>query len=69
MVISMLQNWSQRYYIYNNNIKCVDSTIKCVNSPIKCIGFESFHYAINRNVVSFFVFFSDFDFMFISMYC
>ena len=40
------------YYNHNNNIKRVDSTIKC-------IGFESFHYAINLNVVSSFMIFSD----------
>ena len=39
-VVSMLQNWNQRYSSHNSNIKCVDSTIKC-------IGFESFHFAIN----------------------
>ena len=36
---------SQRYSNHNSNIKCIDSTIKC-------IGFESFHYAINLDVVS-----------------
>ena len=24
MVFSMLQNWSQRYYSHNSNIKCID---------------------------------------------
>ena len=62
MVVSMLQTWSQRYSSHNSNIKCVDSTIKC-------ISFESFHYAINLNVVLFFMVFNDFDYMFISMYC
>ena len=58
MIDSMLKNWSQRYYSHNSNIKCVDSTIKC-------IGFKSFHYAINLDVVSSFVVFNDFDFMFL----
>ena len=50
------------YSNHNSNIKCVDSTIKC-------IGFESFHYAINLDVVSSFMVFRDFDSMFLSMYC
>ena len=58
----MLQNWNQRYYSHNSSIKCVDSTIKC-------IGFKSFHYAINLDVVSSFMIFSNFDYIFISMYC
>ena len=62
MVVSILQNWSQRYSSHNINIKCVDSIIKY-------IGFESFHYAINLNVVLSFVVFSDFESMFLSMYC
>ena len=62
MIVSMLQNWSQRYSSHNSNIKCVDSTIKC-------IGFESFRYAINLDVVSSFMIFSGFDYMFLSMYC
>ena len=62
MIVSMLQKWSQRYSSHNSNIKCVDLTIKC-------IGFESFHYAINLDVVSSFVVFSDFNYIFISMYC
>ena len=49
------------YYSHNSNIKYMDSTIKC-------IGFESFHYAINLDVVSSFMVFSDFDSMFISLY-
>ena len=35
---------------------------------IKCINFKSIHYAINLDVVSFFMIFSDFDYIFISMY-
>ena len=49
------------YSSHNSNIKCVDLTTKC-------IGFESFHYAMNLDVVSSFVVFSDFNFMFLSMY-
>ena len=49
------------YSSHNNNIKCVDSTTKC-------IGFESFHYAINLDVVASFVVFSDFNSMFLSIY-
>ena len=37
------------YFSYNSNIKCI-------SSAIKCIGFESIHYDINLNVVSFFIF-------------
>ena len=62
LVINMLHNWSHMYSSHNNNIKCVDSTITY-------IGFESFHYAINLNVVLSFVVFNNFDFMFLSMYC
>ena len=61
MVVNMLQNWSNRYSSHNSNIKYIGSTIKCID-------FESIHYAINLDVVSSFVVFSDFDFMFLSMY-
>ena len=61
MIISMLENWSQRYSSHNSNIKCVDLAIKCIN-------FEWFHYAINLDVVSSFVVFSDFDYMFLLIY-
>ena len=50
------------YSIHNNNIKCVESIIKLK-------GFELIHYIINLNVVSFYMIFKDFDYMFISMYC
>ena len=50
------------YSNHNSNIKCIDSTIKC-------IGFESFHYAINLDVVSSFIVFRNFDSMFLLMYC
>ena len=49
------------YYNHNSNIKYIDSTIKY-------IGFESFYYAINLDVVLSFMVFSNFDFMFISIY-
>ena len=61
MVINILQNLSQRYSSHNSNIKCVDSTINC-------ISFESFHNVINLNVVSSFMVFNGFDYMFLSMY-
>ena len=61
MVVSMLQNLSQRYYSHNSNIKYVDSTIKCID-------FESFYYVINLDIVSSFVVFSDFDSILLSMY-
>ena len=48
------------YFSHNSNIKCIDSIIKY-------IGFEPFHYAINLDVVSSFVVFSDFDYMFMYM--
>ena len=61
MVINMLQNLNHRYYGQNSNIQCVDSTIKY-------ISFEPIHYAINLDVVLSSLVFSDFDFMFLSMY-
>ena len=61
IVVSMLQNLSQRYYSHNSNIKYVDSTIKCID-------FESFYYVINLDIVSSFVVFSDFDSIILSMY-
>ena len=45
-----------------------NSNIKCLGSTIKCIGFEPNHCAINLNIVSFFMVFSNFDSMFLSMY-
>ena len=54
----MLYNLSYRYYSHNSNIKYVNLTIKCID-------FESFYYAINLNVVSSFIVFSHFDFMFL----
>ena len=38
-------------------------------STIKYIGFESIHYAINMDVVSLFMIFSDFDYMFLLISC
>ena len=58
----MLQNLSHRYFSHNSSIKCVYSTIKCID-------FESIHYAINLDVVSSLMVFSDFDFLFLLMYC
>ena len=49
------------YYSHSSNIKYVSSIIKC-------ISFELVHYVINLDVVSSFIVFSDFDFMFILMY-
>ena len=60
MVIKMLQIWSNRYYSHNINIKYVSSTIKCID-------FESIDY-VNLDVVSSFMIFSDFDYMFLYMY-
>ena len=57
----MLQNLSHSYYSHNSNFKCVDLTIKCISS-------ELIDYAINLDVVSSYVVFSDFDYMFLSMY-
>ena len=56
----MLQIWSNRYYSHNINIKYVSSTIKCID-------FESIDY-VNLDVVSSFMIFSDFDYMFLYMY-
>ena len=50
------------YSSHNSNIKYVDFTIKY-------IGFKSFHYAINLDIVSSFVVFSDFDSLFLLIYC
>ena len=46
---------------------CHNNNIKYVGSIIKCIDFESIHYTINLDVVSFFMIFSDFDYMFLWM--
>ena len=62
MVINMLQNWSHRYSNHNSNIKYLGSIIKY-------IGFKLIHYAINLDVVSSFMVFSEFDSIFLSIYC
>ena len=49
------------YYSHNSNIKCVGSIIKCK-------GFEPIGYAINLDVVSSSMVFSDFDSMFLYLY-
>ena len=46
-----------------------NSNIKYVGSTNKCIGFESFHYVTNLDTVLSFMVFSNFEFMFLSMYC
>ena len=43
-------------YSLNSNIKCIDSTIKCV-------GFKPIFYFINLVVVSYFMIFSEFDYV------
>ena len=58
---SIIVNISYMYSKHNSNIKCVDLIIKCIN-------FESFYYAINLNIISFSMVFSNFDYMFLSMY-
>ena len=50
------------YYSHNSNIKYISSIINC-------LGFKPIHYAINLDVVSFFMIFNDFDFIFLSIYC
>ena len=62
MIFNMLQNLSNMYSIHNNNIKCLGSIIKC-------IGFELIHYVINLDVILSHMVFSDFDSMFLSIYC
>ena len=57
----MQQNWSHGYYSHNSNIKCVDITIKYV-------GFKRIHYTINLDVISSFMIFNDFSYIFMSMY-
>ena len=57
MTINMLQNLSHMYFSHNS-----------IGSNIKCIDFESIHYVINLDVVSSFMVFNDFDYIFLSMY-
>ena len=61
MIINMLHNWNNLYCNHNSNIKCVASTIKC-------IGFELIYYAVNLDIVSSFMVFSDFNYMFLPIY-
>ena len=35
---------------------------------IKCLGFKSIYYAINLYIVSYFMMFSEVDYVFVSMY-
>ena len=60
-VINILQNRSHRYSSHKNNIKYVDSVIKY-------IGFESIRYITNLDVVSSFMIFNNFDYIFLSIY-
>ena len=46
-----------------------NSNIKYIGSTIKCIGFGSIHFAINLDDISSSMVFSDFNYMFLSMYC
>ena len=57
----MLENWNHRYSSHNSNTKYVGSIIND-------ISFELIHYAINLDIDLFFIIFSDFDFIFLSMY-
>ena len=61
MVVNILQNITKIYFNHNSNIKYLDSTIKY-------IGFESFRYNINMDVISSFMFFNGFNSMFPSMH-
>ena len=60
--INILHKLNHMYSNHNSNIKYVDSIIQY-------IGFNSIHYTINLDVVPSFIVFSDFNYMFISMYC
>ena len=62
MIINMLQNLSHKYFSHNDNIKSVGSTIKYIN-------FEPIHYTINLDVVSSFIVFMNFNYIFLSMSC
>ena len=55
MIVYMLENLSHRYSSHNSNIKCV--------------GFELIHYAIKPYVISSYIAFREFDFVFLSIYC
>ena len=49
------------YSSYNSNVKYIDSTIKYKD-------FELFRYTINFDVVSLFIVFNNFNFIFLSIY-
>ena len=53
MIVNVLWNWNHIYF--------------SDNSDIKCVGFELIYYTTNLNVVSSFIVFSDFDYMFLSL--
>ena len=57
-----------RWFCVDIGPKCYgthnNSNFKCVNSIIKYIGFESFYYTINLDIVSSFVIFNDFSSIF-----
>ena len=59
--INVLQMRNHRYFSYDGIIKGIDLTIKCID-------FKSFYYVINRANVSFYMVFSNFDFMFLWIY-
>ena len=54
MVFSMLKNWNYRYYSHNNIIKFV--------------SFKLIYYALNLIVVSSFIIFRKFVYVFLSIY-
>ena len=58
IIINMIQNWNHKYFSHNSNIKYLVLIIKY-------IGFESIRYAINVDVVSSFMIFSDLKLVFI----
>ena len=60
MIVNMLHNLSHRYSNHNSNIKYVGLTIKYIDS----LDYESIHYIISLNVVSSFMIFNNFDYMF-----
>ena len=53
MIVKMLQNYSHKYSSHYSII-------------IKCINFEHIHYGINLNIISSFIFFNKFDYVFLS---
>ena len=59
--------WSSLYYV----IVLQNLSHKCYShySIIKFVNFETIYYAINLNVISSYMVFSEFVFVFLSMYC